>query len=202
MIFSKIKRRFRFFITRIDSAFNGLFLRLNGVKIGGGLKARGRILVHNLGEIEMGNFVTINSSLWSNPISASARTCIQIMDGGKLVIGNNVGISNSAITCARKVTIGNNVMIGAACQIFDTVFHPIDARWRYGSERDNSKTGTSEVVIEDGVFIGTNSIILKGAHIGRNSVIGAGSVVAGNIPEYEIWAGRPARYIKSIAHDE
>ena len=47
-------------------------------------------------------------------------------------------------------------------------------------------------------FIGTGTIITKPVTIGFNSVIGAGSIVTKNIPDNEIWAGNPARYIKSI----
>lgn len=59
-------------------------------------------------------------------------------------------------------------------------------------------TITMVLVFINGAFIGGHSIILKGSHIGENSVIGAGSVVAGNIPANEIWAGNPARFIKKI----
>ncbi len=57
-----------------------------------------------------------------------------------------------------------------------------------------------EIVIEDDVLIGMNSIILKGVHIGARSVIGAGSVVTKDIPADCIAAGNPARVIKIINH--
>ena len=50
--------------------------------------------------------------------------------------------------------------------------------------------------INNDVFIGANSIILKGVEIGKCSVIGAGSIVTKCIPENEIWAGNPAMFIK------
>lgn len=40
-------------------------------------------------------------------------------------------------------------------------------------------------------------IILKGSCIGKNCVIGAGSVVSGNIPDNQIWAGNPAKLIRN-----
>lgn len=52
------------------------------------------------------------------------------------------------------------------------------------------------MVINDNVFIGARCIILKGVTIGSKSIIGAGSVVTKNIPEGEIWAGNPAKFIK------
>ncbi|MCK5843786.1 MAG: hypothetical protein KAG97_03700 [Victivallales bacterium] len=45
---------------------------------------------------------------------------------------------------------------------------------------------TKSVTIEDGVFIG------------ENSVVGAGSVVVKSIPANEIWAGNPAKFIKKL----
>ena len=54
------------------------------------------------------------------------------------------------------------------------------------------------MIIEDNVFIGAHSTILKGVTIGQNSIIGACSVVTKNIPPNEIWAGNPAKFIKKL----
>jgi acetyltransferase-like isoleucine patch superfamily enzyme len=54
------------------------------------------------------------------------------------------------------------------------------------------------VIIEDNVFIGAHSTILKGVTIGVNSVIGACSVVTKDIPANQIWAGNPARFIRAL----
>ena len=54
------------------------------------------------------------------------------------------------------------------------------------------------VVIKDGAFIGAHTIVLKGVTIGERSIVGAGSVVTRSIPDYEIWAGNPAKFIKKV----
>ena len=59
-----------------------------------------------------------------------------------------------------------------------------------------------EVVIEDNVWIGEKSIILKGTKIGKNSIIGAGSVVSGEIPENVVYAGNPAREVKKLDQED
>ncbi len=53
-----------------------------------------------------------------------------------------------------------------------------------------------DVVIENDVWIGTNSLILSGVHIGNGAVVGAGSVVVSDVNDYEVVAGNPARHIR------
>jgi acetyltransferase-like isoleucine patch superfamily enzyme len=52
------------------------------------------------------------------------------------------------------------------------------------------------IEIGKNVWIGANSVILKGIEIGDGGVVGAGSVVTKSIPANEIWAGNPARKIR------
>ena len=54
-----------------------------------------------------------------------------------------------------------------------------------------------EVHIGKNVFIGLNTIITNAVTIGDRAVIGAGSIVTKNIPEGEVWAGNPARFIRN-----
>ena len=54
-----------------------------------------------------------------------------------------------------------------------------------------------DIIINDGVWIGMNSIILPGVTIGKKAVVAAGSVVTKNVPDYCIVAGNPAT-IKKI----
>ena len=49
-----------------------------------------------------------------------------------------------------------------------------------------------------GVWIGLNSIILKGVNIGKCSIVAAGSVVTKNVPPYTVVAGNPARVVKTL----
>jgi acetyltransferase-like isoleucine patch superfamily enzyme len=58
--------------------------------------------------------------------------------------------------------------------------------------------GLLAVTTKDRVWIGFNSIILKGSTIGEGAVVGAGSVVTKDIPDYTIAAGNLARIIWEI----
>lgn len=52
------------------------------------------------------------------------------------------------------------------------------------------------VYIDDWSFIGAGAIILPGTKIGKYCIIGAGAVVKGDIPDYSVVIGNPARIIK------
>jgi galactoside O-acetyltransferase len=58
------------------------------------------------------------------------------------------------------------------------------------------------VKIEDKVWIGFNSIILKGVTVGEGAIVGAGSVVTKDVPPYTIVAGNPARIIRELTPEE
>ena len=63
----------------------------------------------------------------------------------------------------------------------------------------NPQTGDytcAEVRIKKNAFIGTGTIITKPVTIGERSIVGAGSVVTKNIPDDEVWAGNPAKFIR------
>jgi acetyltransferase-like isoleucine patch superfamily enzyme len=77
----------------------------------------------------------------------------------------------------------------------DTDFHPLDPQAR---RLDTQPSKTAPVFIEDDVFIGTNSLILKGVIIGRGSVVGAGSVVRQDVPPGVVVAGNPACFVGTL----
>ncbi len=107
-----------------------------------------------------------------------------------------MGISNTAIVAWNSIFIEDDVTIGGSCKIYDTDFHPLDAKVRKATPGQGWIA--KPVVIKRGAFIGAHTIILKGVTVGINSIVGAGSVVTGNIPDNEVWAGNPARYIRKL----
>lgn len=167
------------------------------VKFPLGFKIRGKINLVNRGKVDIGKNCVFNGANKYNPIGFAGACNIVAERGAIIHIGNNLGMSSSTIYSRCSVTIGNNVLLGGGVKIYDTDFHSLDYTLR-GTSQDKNNTQSSPVVIEDHVFIGAGTIVLKGVHIGARSIIGAGSVVTKSIPEGEIWAGNPAKFIKKI----
>lgn len=156
------------------------------------------VSVARKGKCVIGDNFAMNNELSGNPIGRVQRCILFVDNGAELIIGNNVGMSSSALVSKISIHIGDNVKIGGGVCIYDTDFHSLDPEIRKDKNKDKMGTNNKPVVIGENVFIGAHSTILKGVVIGNNSIVGACSVVTGNIPENEIWAGNPARFIKKL----
>lgn len=113
-------------------------------------------------------------------------------ENSKCTIGNNVFMNhNCSITCINEITIGDN------CNIANNVVI-VDHNHRIGRFGVEEGLDSSPVHIGKNVWIGANSVILKGVSIKDGAIIAAGAVVNQDIPAYEIWGGVPAKRIKRL----
>jgi acetyltransferase-like isoleucine patch superfamily enzyme len=105
----------------------------------------------------------------------------------KIYIGEGCGFSGTVIGASMLIQIGHNVKCGANTLITDSDWHPEDVR-----------SGTpAPVIIGDNVWLGVNTVVLKGVTIGMNSIIGANSLVTKDIPENVVAGGNPCGVIKN-----
>ena len=178
-----------------DFFYNQLFLKYYKVKVGKNYLCRGRLIIQGHGTYKFGDSLTINSKETVNPIGGS-RTVFQTISGGRIIIGDQVGISHAIICSRAEIKIEDNVLIGGGVKIFDHDFHSLSYEERI--QKGDLNVKTTPVLIKEGAFIGTHAIILKGVIIGRHSVIGAGAVVTKNVPDNEVWAGNPAKCVKKL----
>ena len=155
------------------------------------------IMVARRGRMSIGKNFRMNNGLRANPIGCPQKCTFFVHTDCKITIGDNVGISQTALISHCSITIGDNVKIGGGTSIYTTDFHSLDPIIR-ASDEDQKYRRCAPVVIRDNVFIGAKCIILKGVTIGENSIIGAGSVVTKNVPANQIWAGNPAKFIRNI----
>jgi acetyltransferase-like isoleucine patch superfamily enzyme len=149
--------------------------------------------------IEIGEYFVACSNPKNNTIGVFQKVTLKTCQkGAEIVIGNNVGISGAVISSMDSIYIGNNVLIGSGALITDNDAHPIHPDFR----NDESQILISPIIIEDNVFIGARSIILKGVTIGKGSIVGAGAVVSRNVPEYVIVAGNPAKVVGDVRDEK
>ncbi len=173
-----------------------LLFAVNGIPWGRGWRFYGIPIIqkHRRSAMCFGSGLQLRSALRSNPLAPNHPvTLVTWGEGALLEVGDNLAMTGGTLCAAERITIGNNVAIGANTTIVDTDFHPLDAALRRAAP---SRGRTSPVWIEDDVFIGMTCLILMGVTIGRGSVIGAGSVVTGDVPPYVVAAGNPARVIR------
>lgn len=91
-----------------------------------------------------------------------------------------------------EICIGENCIIGPGV-IFRSAnhkFEDIDIHIK------NQGHDSSDIVIEDNVWIGASAIILPGVTIGNGCVVAAGSVVTKSFQASQVIGGVPARTIK------
>ena len=113
----------------------------------------------------------------------------------KLGEGSGIGANCSIPT---GVTIGDHVMMGIDILMFTNEHRHDDITVPMGLQ---GRTEVEPIVIEDDVWIGSRSLIMKGVRIGHGAIIAAGSVVTKDVPPYEIWGGNPAHFLKSRLPD-
>ena len=114
-------------------------------------------------------------------------------NGKHIIIGNNFGIGMNC-KVPNDIVIGEDVMMGVNVTIFGSnhVFDSTDIPMRkQGIKKEKP------VVIEDDVWIGSNSIIMPGRKLSKGSIIGAGSIVTKDFPPYSVIGGNPTRLLKS-----
>jgi len=135
------------------------------------------------GILKIGSHATIADYTFIQLTRPSPRVSI----GNHTVIGRNCVIASKT-----ELIIGNYVLIGPYCQINDH---------SHGMSRSdliiNQKAVLSSVLIKDDVWLGSGVRVMPGIIIGTGAIVGANSVVTKDVADYEIWAGNPARFIRS-----
>ena len=177
--------------TRLSCAFQGCKVGLDFRSIGGI-----RIKARAAGSIVIGNHVRLLAHWRSNRVGLSGPVILHTMENGKIEIGDYTGASAVVISSRCGVRIGKHCSIGGNVRIFDHDFHSLNAEVRRGLRTDVIPAAKS-VVIGNDVFIGAQSIILKGVTIGDRAIIGAGSVVTKDVPEDCVAAGSPAIIVRT-----
>lgn len=122
-------------------------------------------------------------------VSIGPGVNIIVKDNGKLEIGNGTYFTSDLhLEVHGNTWIGSDCAISWGVTIIDSDHHVLNY--------PNQKSKSDSVIIGNHVWIGNNSIILKGSKIGDGCVIAAGSVVTGEFPSGVLIGGCPAKVIK------
>jgi acetyltransferase-like isoleucine patch superfamily enzyme len=148
-------------------------------------------------DVRLGNGVKI-----FNFVNAYGCT---IHDGSKIgsfveiqrgaIIGKNCKISSHTFIC-DGVQIADNVFIGHNVTFINDKFPR--ATNSDGALQTEDNWDCITTYVDEGASIGSSVTILCGVRIGKNAVIGAGSVVLKNVPENTVFAGNPAKFIRTL----
>lgn len=143
---------------------------------------------------------------------------VEIFGGDHVEIGSNVRIDAHCVITAGpgRVTIGDNVHIGAATHLFGTAgiaiadFANISSRVSLFSTNDDYTEGyltnpmvpdelrkvtEAPVTIERHAIVGCGTVVLPGVVVGTGAAVGALSLVKDDVEPFAVVAGTPARRI-------
>lgn len=116
---------------------------------------------------------------------------------GEIVLRESVTISpRCVIWGAGGVTVGPGCEIGPGCMLMSS---ETDYRRLAGGGSGQQSVKLRSVVLGKDVILYAGVTVTPGVTVGDRSVVAAGSVVVSDIPSLEMWAGVPARRIKSLA---
>lgn len=127
--------------------------------------------------------------IFENTPSSSVRG--RFSAGDRVVIGKgaNIRAAGGEIVIGEGALLAQNVSLIAANHSLNTDVFFRDQPW------DSTRVG---VILKKNVWLGTGVIVLPGVEIGENSVIAAGAVVTKNVPDNQVWAGVPARFVRNL----
>lgn len=121
------------------------------------------------------------------------RNTILSCKNGDIVIEDRANIGfNCEIFSASRVRIGKDILMAAYTylvggdHLYDRTDIPVLQQGRTARGID----------VGDGAWLGTHVVVTDGSTIGRDAIIGAGAVVVGEIPEFSIATGIPAKVVR------
>lgn len=118
---------------------------------------------------------------------------VEILFPKGLKIQKDVSIGWFTLLDARAgISIGENTNISSYTK-FITGSHDVDDK--------NFKAEFKAINIGKNAWIGTGATVLQGVTVGEGAVVAAGAVVTKDIPDYEIWGGIPAKFIRKRNRD-
>jgi acetyltransferase-like isoleucine patch superfamily enzyme len=114
-------------------------------------------------------------------------------DGGVIRIGEGTTFNQVGLSMHERGTMsfGRDCMLSTDIHMDPSDMHPI-----YDRATGERLNPPHDIEVGDHVWLGTRVLALKGAKIGSGTIVGAGSIVAGTLPENVLALGSPAKVIR------
>lgn len=122
---------------------------------------------------------------------------VEIQKGA--TVGARCKISSHSLLC-EGVILEDEVFIGHGVIFINDIF-PRATRMD-GRLKNDDDWEVVTTKIHHRASIGSRAVLMCGISVGAEAIIGAGAVVTKDVPEKQIWAGNPARYIRDIKPEE
>lgn len=110
------------------------------------------------------------------------NTLIEIQKDAQLDTGYFSANCDTKIICSKKITIGNDVMMGRNIVVYDSDHHRL-------TREGKSVNPDLEVNIEDHVWLTKDVTVLKGSNIGKGSIIAVNTVLKKDVPPRSMAVG-------------
>lgn len=118
---------------------------------------------------------------------------MEVHGNGQLIIQGNASIGNHLhIACADRLVIEEGALISSFVLITDIDHVYSDV----GAPVFDQGIRIKRTIVKRNSFIGTGAKILAGSVVGESSVVGANSVVRGDVPDFCVVSGNPAKIIR------
>ena len=140
--------------------------------------------IHIGSETMIGEHVALSAGMMPGQVCLTDPV---VRIGDRCLIGRGSGIvGHLSIDIGNDVWTGHHVYITDQSHGYEDVSLPISLQ----------SQPESPVVIGDGSWLGHGVVVLPGAKIGKHVAVGANSVVTGELPDFCVAVGAPARVIR------
>jgi acetyltransferase-like isoleucine patch superfamily enzyme len=174
-------------------------------RVGRNVAFGANIVLRHPGKIVIGDNVVIDDNCCLDA-KGTTNTGIQLGNGvflgrntilscknGDIVLDDDANVGfNVEVFSAARVRVGKRVLIAAYTylvggdHLYDRTDIPV-------LQQGRTARG---IEVDDNVWLGAHVVVTDGSRVGRDAIVGAGSVVIGEVPEFHIAAGSPARIIR------
>ena len=203
-VFNRVRGRIRhlMYFTHPKRVASYWYLRWHGVETGFGfVTLHGYPVIHRSpgSTIKLGRGTVLTSRNGENKAGVWGPVVLSTLTAHARIelVGQN-GVSGSAICAASRIFLGSHSIVGVGCRLYDTDFHPVNAALRRTVTREDDPTiRTAPITVGEDVWIGANSLVLKGVTIGDAAIVAAGAVVTREVGTGEVVGGNPAHLLRA-----